>query len=91
MGALGKPLCAHIAEHLVGGSQLLTRVDAAALATQPFAVHEPGAGEVDDTTAARQAIHRVQEMHLALAVQHRLAFLGDRQGWVFLGQPMQRA
>ena len=37
-GALGKPLGADTAEHLVGGSELLARVDAAVLAAQPFAV-----------------------------------------------------
>ena len=58
-GALGKPLGPDVAEHLVGGSELLTRVDAPVLATQPFAVAEPGAGEVDDATAAREPLDRL--------------------------------
>src|SRR5918995_3448742 len=58
-GALGKPLGADAAEHFVGGSELLTRVDAAVLATQPFAVLEPGAGEMDHATAAREPLHRL--------------------------------
>src|SRR5919201_4075468 len=40
-GALGEALCAHAAEQLMGGSELLARVDAPVLATQPFAVYEP--------------------------------------------------
>src|SRR5918998_4189111 len=44
-GALGKPLHPDAAEHLVGGSELLTRVNAPVLATQPLAVQKPGAGE----------------------------------------------
>src|SRR5687767_11621417 len=37
-GALGKPLGPDVAEHLMGGSELLARVDAPVLAAQPFAV-----------------------------------------------------
>ena len=58
-GALGKPLGPDVAEHLVGGSKLLARVDAPVLATQPFAVQEPGAGEVDHATAAREPLDRL--------------------------------
>ena len=58
-GALGEPLGPDAAEHLVGGSELLARVDAAVLATQPFAVQEPGAGEVDHATAAPEPLDRL--------------------------------
>jgi hypothetical protein len=58
-GALGESLGADGAEHLVSGSELLTRVDAAVLATQPFAVLELGAGEMDHATAAREALERL--------------------------------
>jgi hypothetical protein len=35
------------------------RVDAPVLATQPFAVQKPGAGEVDHATAAREPLDRL--------------------------------
>jgi hypothetical protein len=38
---------------------LFARVRAAVLATQPFAVQEPGASEVDHTTAAREPLDRL--------------------------------
>ena len=43
----------------MGGSELLPRVDAPVLATQLFAVQEPGAGEVDHATAARKPLDRL--------------------------------
>ena len=46
-GALGERLDAHAGEHVVGRAQLLARVDAAALAAQPFAVEQMAAGELD--------------------------------------------
>jgi hypothetical protein len=46
-GALGEPLGPDTAELFVGSAELLARIDAPVLATQPFAVQEPGAGEVD--------------------------------------------
>src|SRR5262249_19154781 len=58
-GALGEPLGPDAAEHLVGGSELLTCVDAPVFATQPFAVQEPGAGKVHDTTATREPLDRL--------------------------------
>jgi hypothetical protein len=58
-GALGKPLGPDVAEHSVGGSELLAGVDAPVLATQPFAVYEPGASEVDHATAALEPVDRL--------------------------------
>ena len=55
-GALGERLGPDVGERVVGGSELLARVDAAVLATQPFAVEEPGAGEVDHATAGREPL-----------------------------------
>src|SRR5205085_10470199 len=54
---LGKALAPDVAEHFIGGPELLTGIDAAVLATQPFAVDEPCAGEVDHATAAREPLH----------------------------------
>ena len=45
-GPFGEGLGAHRGEHLMRGAQLLARVAAAALAAQPFAVHQVGAGEL---------------------------------------------
>ena len=72
-GALGKSLGADAAEHLVGGSELLTRLDPAALATQPFAVQEPRAGEVDHATAAAESLHRlaVERLRIARVAEQR--------------------
>ena len=55
-GALGERLHADSREHLVGGAQLLARVEPPALAAQPFAVERVGAGELHaDAGAARAA------------------------------------
>src|SRR4029450_5415757 len=45
-GALGERLHPHRREQLVSGAQLLTRVQPAALAAQPFAVDKMRAGEL---------------------------------------------
>src|SRR4051812_14258546 len=58
-GAFGEPLRADPAELVVGGPELLARVDAPVLTTQPFAVPEPGAGQVDHAPAARQPLDRL--------------------------------
>src|SRR6185503_1614684 len=71
-GTLGKSGGPDIAERLVGRSELLTGVRAAVLATQPFAVHEPGAGEVDHAAAAREPLDRLSgeaRRNLSLAQQ----------------------
>src|SRR5438309_11436415 len=44
-GTLREPFGAHRVEHLERGAQLLASVHAPALASQPFAVEEVGAGE----------------------------------------------
>ena len=43
----------------MGGAQVLARVGAAALAAQPFAVEEVGAGELHTDGSAGQAIDRL--------------------------------
>ena len=58
-GALGERLGADPAEAVVGGSKLLARVDAPVLATQPLAVEQLGAGEVDHATGAREPLDRL--------------------------------
>ena len=45
-GALGESLRAHIAEHFVGGAQLLAALYPAVRAAQPFAVEQVGASEL---------------------------------------------
>ena len=66
-GALGKSVGPDAAEHFVGCSELLARVDAPVLATQPFAVQEPGAGEVDNATGACQPLDRLAVVRLCVA------------------------
>ena len=57
--ALGERLGPDVAEHLVGDTKLLARVEPAVLATQPLAVHEVGAGEMNNDAAARQPLDRL--------------------------------
>jgi hypothetical protein len=45
-GPLGKPLHPHLVQHLIGGAQMLSRLAAAALAAEPLAIQQVGAGEV---------------------------------------------
>ena len=59
LGALGERLDAHRGEHLVGGAQLLARVQAAALAAQPFAVEQMGAGELHADAGAAEPLDRL--------------------------------
>jgi hypothetical protein len=54
-GALSKRFGAETVRYLVGGSQLFACVDAPVLATQPFAVHQVGASQVNGDTAAFEA------------------------------------
>ena len=58
---------------LVGGAQLLARVDAAALAAQPLAVEQVGAGELGAQPRAAQALDR-----LAIQALGGLAFAQQR-------------
>ena len=71
-GPLGERLDAHRVQHLVGRAQLLARVDAAALASQPLAVEQMAAGELHADAGTAEAIDRlvVQAFRrLALAQQ----------------------
>src|SRR3954447_17252669 len=72
-GALGERLGPDSVEVVVRGSKLLARVDAPVLATQPFAVGELRAGEVDHATAACEALARlaVEGLHVASAAHQR--------------------
>lgn len=76
-GALGKPLTAEGAEYFVGGPELLTRVDAPVLATQPFAVKEPRPGEVNHATAVLEPLDRLLVERLRMT---SLAQQGARAG-----------
>ena len=58
-GALGERLDAHRVQHVVGGAQLLARVDAAALAAQPLAVEQMAAGELDADAGTAEARDRL--------------------------------
>jgi hypothetical protein len=58
-GALGEDVSPDAAERVVGGSELLTRGQAPVLATQPFAVHELGPGEVRSDAAVGQPLDRL--------------------------------
>ena len=61
-------------EHLVGGSKVLAGVDAAVLATQPLAVHEVCAGEMDGDTTALESFDRLAVQGLgSLAVAEQRA------------------
>jgi hypothetical protein len=57
----------------VGGSELLTRIDAPIFATKPFPVEQPRAGEMDDATAARKPLNRlsIQRLRISSVVQKR--------------------
>ena len=56
--ALSEPFHADAGEHLIGSSQLGARVQAAALAAQPFAVEEMGARELDAEARAAKPFDR---------------------------------
>src|ERR1700733_6932745 len=58
-GPLGKRLDAHLRQHVVGGAQLLAGVAAAALAAQPFAVEQVGAGQLHAQAGAAEAVNRL--------------------------------
>src|SRR5216683_6600142 len=58
-GSFGEPIGSHPSEHLVRGAQLLAGVDAATLATQPLAVEQIGAGELDPEAGAAEPVDRL--------------------------------
>ena len=71
-GALGERLGPEAAEHLVGGAQLLARVDAPVLAPQPFAVEQVGAGELDADPGALEPLDRLAVERVGLlALAHQ--------------------
>src|SRR4051812_3556086 len=71
--ALGERLGADLVEAVVGGAELLARVNAPVLATQPFAVQELGAGVMDHATAALEPLDRlaVERFRIASVAQQR--------------------
>ena len=58
-GTLGERLGAHGVEHLERRSQLLAGIDPAVLPTQPLAIQQVGAGEMDGHTAALEPFDRL--------------------------------
>ena len=64
-GALRRRLGTNAAEGVVGGSKLLPSVRAAVLATQPFAVHELAASEMNGDPAAAESRDRLAVKKLA--------------------------
>jgi hypothetical protein len=58
-GAFGESFHLHLVEHAVRGTQLFPGVGAAVLATQPFAVKQPRAGQLWTELRAAQAVDRL--------------------------------
>src|SRR6267378_6841453 len=58
-GPIGERLHAHRRQHLVGGAQLLAGVYAAALAAQPLAIEQVGAGELHADAGTPEARDRL--------------------------------
>ena len=58
-GALGERLGADVAERVVGSAQVLARVHAAVLTTQPLAVHELRSGELSADPGAGEPLDRL--------------------------------
>ena len=88
---------AHRRQHLVGGAQLLARVDAPVLAAQPLAVEQMGAGELHADAGTAEAFDRLAVEtvgDVALAEQGADAGLdpqrplGGRHARAF-GQPLE--
>jgi hypothetical protein len=57
-GPLGPRLDPHGVQHLVSIAQLLTRLGGAALAAQPFAVEQVGAGQLRPELGAAEPVDR---------------------------------
>ena len=72
-GALGERLHADRVEHVVGGAQLLARVDASALAAQPLAVEQVRAGELRTQPGAARADRSLREYSVARRRRRRSA------------------
>ena len=56
-GPLGEPFGSHPAEHVMGEAELLARVHAPTLATQPLAIQKMGAGAMYGDTATGEPVH----------------------------------
>jgi hypothetical protein len=74
-GALGERLGAHRGEHLVGGVQVGSCIDAAAHAPQPFAVEQVAAGELHPHTCPAEALDgvAVEPIGRLVVADHRTA------------------
>ena len=59
LGSRRKRLSTHRAEHLVSGAELLTGVEAPALAAQPFAVEQMGAGKFGADAGTTEPLDRL--------------------------------
>ena len=64
---LGEPLRPHRQERLARDPQLLARIDAPALAAQPFPVEQPRAGELHPDAGSFEVLDRLAVRRLALA------------------------
>src|SRR5271168_5442575 len=58
-GSFSEPVGSYRCEHPVCGAQLLARVDAAVLASQPFTVEQVGAGERPADAGAAEPVDRL--------------------------------
>src|SRR3954452_14060715 len=59
VSALGERLGSGTAEHLVRGPEILPGVDASVLSTQPLAIHQVCAGDVNGDASAREPFDRL--------------------------------
>jgi hypothetical protein len=71
-GALREGVGSHIGEHLVGRAEMGTRIATAALAPQPFPVHQVSSGEVGDGSCG------VEDGNRLLMELLRVSFLGQQ-------------
>src|SRR4051812_8635756 len=71
-GALGEGVGPEVAEHLVGGTEVLARVYPSVLAPEPFAVEQMGAGEFDSDPSALEPFDRLAVVALrVIALAHQ--------------------
>ncbi|MGH3224270.1 MAG: ATP-binding protein, partial [Streptosporangiaceae bacterium] len=71
---LGESFHSHLVQHAVGGAQLLPGLRAAALAAQPFAVEQVGAGKLRAKLGAAQPVDRLPVQAVGgLALAHQRA------------------
>ena len=60
-GVGGKGICANVGQHLVGLTQLLARVDAPVVASQPLSVHQMGTGKVNGDVGLGEPLDGLQK------------------------------